>query len=67
MRNLNFRFDLFEGDQLAGSSALVDSELLRHISLRREADRLADWQPRGRGDQLPLGRLFGIGRWRRMN
>ena len=42
-------FDLFEGDQLAGSSALVDSELLRHISLRREADRLADWQPRGRG------------------
>jgi ATP-dependent RNA helicase HelY len=42
-------FDLFEGNQLAGSSALVDAELLRHISLRREADRLADWQPRGRG------------------
>lgn len=38
-------FDLFEGT----NSALVDPELLRHISHRREADRLADWQPRGRG------------------
>lgn len=38
-------FDLFEGTD----SALVDPELLRHISHRREADRLADWQPRGRG------------------
>ncbi|UXA16150.1 RNA helicase [Mycobacterium sp. SMC-4] len=27
----------------------VDPELLRHIAHRREADRLADWQPRGRG------------------
>ncbi|MFV8051174.1 DEAD/DEAH box helicase [Mycobacterium sp. 48b] len=38
-------FDLFEGT----NSALVDPDLLRHISHRREADRLADWQPRGRG------------------
>jgi ATP-dependent RNA helicase HelY len=53
-------FDLFEGDQLAGSSALVDAELLRHISLRREADRLADWQPRGRGG--PGRRDHGSGR-----
>lgn len=28
---------------------IVDPELLRHIAHRREADRLADWQPRGRG------------------
>src|SRR5262249_28746803 len=46
-------FDLF--DYRAGAAAksgrelLVDPELLRHISHRREADRLADWQPRGRG------------------
>ncbi|OBG84363.1 DEAD/DEAH box helicase [Mycobacterium sp. E802] len=38
-------FDLFEGT----NSALVDPDLLRHIHHRREADRLADWQPRGRG------------------
>lgn len=38
-------FDLFEGT----NTTLVDPELLRHISHRREADRLADWQPRGRG------------------
>lgn len=38
-------FDLFEGT----NSSLVDPDLLRHISHRREADRLADWQPRGRG------------------
>ncbi|MDT5303172.1 MAG: ATP-dependent helicase HelY, partial [Mycobacterium sp.] len=42
-------FDLFEGKQVTGNATLVDAELLRHISLRREADRLADWQPRGRG------------------
>ena len=33
----------------AGRELLVDPELLRHIAHRREADRLADWQPRGRG------------------
>ncbi|WKG01195.1 RNA helicase [Mycolicibacterium sp. HK-90] len=48
-------FDLFEGTGSpggaapAGTSSLVDPDLLRHISHRREADRLADWQPRGRG------------------
>lgn len=47
-------FDLFEGAGSTGgapaaTSTLVDPELLRHISHRREADRLADWQPRGRG------------------
>jgi ATP-dependent RNA helicase HelY len=29
-----------------GRELLVDPELLRHIAHRREADRLADWQPR---------------------
>ncbi len=42
-------FDLFEADQKTDNRVLVDRELLRHISLRKEADRLADWQPRGRG------------------
>ena len=32
-----------------GRDLLVDPELLRHIAHRREAERLADWQPRGRG------------------
>ncbi len=46
-------FDLF--DYRSGNAAkngrdlLVDPQLLRHIAHRREADRLADWQPRGRG------------------
>jgi ATP-dependent RNA helicase HelY len=42
-------FDLFEGDRAAAGSPLVDHELVRHIAHRREADRMADWQPRGRG------------------
>lgn len=33
----------------SGREPVVDPELLRHIAHRREADRLADWQPRGRG------------------
>lgn len=33
----------------AGRNMLVDPELLRHIAHRREAERLVDWQPRGRG------------------
>lgn len=45
--------DLFDyrasGPAKAGRDLLVDPELLRHITHRREADRLADWQPRGRG------------------
>src|SRR3954447_5440564 len=36
-----------------GRELLVDPELLRHIANRREADRLADWQPRGRGRGRP--------------
>jgi ATP-dependent RNA helicase HelY len=40
-------FDLFEGTD----HTLVAPELLRHIAHRREADRLTDWQPRGRGRQ----------------
>jgi ATP-dependent RNA helicase HelY len=46
-------FDLFDYRATpatkAGRELLVDPELLRHIAHRREADRLADWQPRGRG------------------
>ncbi|BBY30456.1 DEAD/DEAH box helicase [Mycolicibacterium sediminis] len=42
-------FDLFEGGQAGPGTTLVDKELLRHISLRRESDRMSDWQPRGRG------------------
>lgn len=46
-------FDLFDyratGAKKTGRELLVDPELLRHISHRLEADRLADWQPRGRG------------------
>ncbi|MEE9243975.1 MAG: helicase-related protein, partial [Mycobacterium sp.] len=45
--------DLFDyrasGPARAGRDLLVDPELLRHIAHRREADRLSDWQPRGRG------------------
>jgi len=41
-------FDLF--DYSADSvKHRVDPELMRHIANRREADRLADWQPRHRG------------------
>jgi ATP-dependent RNA helicase HelY len=46
-------FDLFDyrstNARKSGRELLVDPELLRHISHRLEADRLADWQPRGRG------------------
>ncbi len=47
-------FDLFDYRAAeaakVGRDLLVDPELLRHIANRREADRLADWQPRrGRG------------------
>ena len=50
-------FDLFDnrasGAAKSGRDLLVDPELLRHIAHRREADRLADWQPRGRGRIRP--------------
>jgi ATP-dependent RNA helicase HelY len=50
-------FDLFDygasaaarASRAEGRELLVDPELLRHIAHRREADRLADWQPRSRG------------------
>lgn len=42
-------FDLFEGSEPNAKQTLVDRDLIRHISHRREADRLSDWQPRGRG------------------
>ena len=45
--------DLFDyrrsGPAGAGRDLPVHPELLRHIAHRREADRLADWQPRSRG------------------
>ncbi|MBE1548675.1 ATP-dependent RNA helicase HelY [Mycobacterium sp. OAS707] len=50
-------FDLFDyrasKAAKSGRELLVDPELLRHIANRREADRLADWQPRGRGRAHP--------------
>src|SRR5215472_17258682 len=50
-------FDLFDyrasGPAMSGRELIVDPELLRHIAHRREADRLADWQPRGRGRARP--------------
>lgn len=53
-------FDLFDyragGAANAGRELVVDPELLRHIAHRREADRLADWQPRGRGRSGHRGR-----------
>ncbi len=45
-------FDLFDYDR-EGHHDLVDPELLRHIANRREADRVADWQPRRRGPGRP--------------
>jgi ATP-dependent RNA helicase HelY len=49
--------DLFDyrasGPARPGRDLLVDPELLRHIAHRREADRLSDWQPRGRGRGRP--------------
>jgi ATP-dependent RNA helicase HelY len=50
-------FDLFDyrvsGAAESGRELLVDPDLLRHIANRREADRLADWQPRGRSRGRP--------------
>jgi ATP-dependent RNA helicase HelY len=50
-------FDLFDyrasGAAKSGRELLVDPDLLRHIANRREADRLADWQPRGPGRGRP--------------
>jgi len=56
-------FDLFDYSAAAGKAEKagqsghqrVDPELLRHIANRREADRLADWQPRRRPGGRPGG------------
>ncbi|OMC14149.1 DEAD/DEAH box helicase [Mycobacterium colombiense] len=48
--------DLFDYDNekpVADRQPRVNPELLRHISHRREADRMADWQPRRRGTGRP--------------
>ncbi|MCV7221296.1 DEAD/DEAH box helicase [Mycolicibacterium elephantis] len=46
-------FDLFDPRAAKAAKSkrelLVNPDLLRHLAHRREADRLADWQPRGRG------------------
>lgn len=41
-------FDLFEATKAGATPTLVDPDLIRHIVHRRQADRLSDWQPRGR-------------------
>jgi ATP-dependent RNA helicase HelY len=55
-------FDLFDyratPPTKSGRELLVDPELLRHIANRREADRLSDWQPRGRGGHRGRPTLF---------
>jgi ATP-dependent RNA helicase HelY len=51
-------FDLFDYSahkDTVGKQHLVDPDLTRHIANRREADRLADWQPRHRGRGRPGG------------
>lgn len=40
-------FDLFDNDRYDGGKLLVDPDLVRHIAHRREAERMADWEPRG--------------------
>jgi ATP-dependent RNA helicase HelY len=59
-------FDLFDyrasGTTKNGRELLVDPQLLRHIAHRREADRLADWQPRRRGGFDHRGRRPSIHR-----
>ena len=44
-------FDLFDYSAKAGKTGqyTIDRNCCGHIAHRREADRLADWQPRGRG------------------
>ena len=62
-------FDLFDYSADKGGTGkqhLVDPTLLRHIANRREADRLADWQPRhrgrGRSDERRTGPVRGLHR-----
>ncbi len=55
-------FDLFDyrssGTRKNGRELLVDPQLLRHIAHRREADRLTDWSPRGRGGHRGRPNIF---------
>ncbi len=48
-------FDLFDytANRGADRQLVVDPALVRHIAHRREADRLADWQPRERRGRGP--------------
>ncbi|MDM4139204.1 MULTISPECIES: RNA helicase [Mycobacterium] len=46
-------FDYENEKPAADRQPRVNPELLRHISHRREADRLTDWQPRRRGSGRP--------------
>ena len=62
-------FDLFDysaDNGGTGNQHLVDPTLLRHIANRRDADRLADWQPRhrgrGRSDERRTGPFRGLHR-----
>ena len=53
-------FDLFdyEANRGAERKLVVDPNLVRHIAHRREADRLTDWEPRGRGPRSHRPGLF---------
>ncbi len=46
-------FDYENEKPAADRQPRVNPELLRHISHRREADRMTDWQPRRRGSGRP--------------
>jgi ATP-dependent RNA helicase HelY len=50
-------FDLFDYDANRGAdrTLVVDPDLVRHIAHRRDAERLADWQPRGRRPNRSAG------------
>ncbi|MFN8100183.1 MAG: RNA helicase [Mycobacterium sp.] len=53
-------FDLFdyEANKGAAQKLVVDPNLVRHIAHRREADRMADWRPRDRGNRSHRPSVF---------
>ncbi len=53
-------FDLFDyqANKGAAQKLVVDPELVRHIAHRREADRMADWRPRDRGNRSHRPSIF---------
>jgi ATP-dependent RNA helicase HelY len=53
-------FDLFDyqANKGAAQKFVVDPDLVRHIVHRREAERLTDWNPRGRGPNRGRPGLF---------